>query len=78
MLSRSGAGKPCQPASIAAASQREASASPYSGKGQNSPQPSGPAQQQGFALQDAPELHPHRQAHNVGAGQEFVEAGQGP
>ena len=42
MLVRSGSGKPCQPASIAAASQREASASPYSGKGQNSPQPSGP------------------------------------
>ena len=53
MLVRSGAGKPCQPASMAAASQREASASPYSGKGQNSPQPSGPAEQQGFALQDA-------------------------
>ena len=39
---RSGAGKPCHPASMAAASQREASASPYSGNGQNSPQPAGP------------------------------------
>ncbi|MCY1218009.1 hypothetical protein D9M72_299420 [compost metagenome] len=40
---RSGGGNPCQPASTAEASQRDASASPYSGKGQNSPQPSGPS-----------------------------------
>ncbi|BAS10501.1 hypothetical protein AHiyo4_39230 [Arthrobacter sp. Hiyo4] len=39
---RTGEGKPCQLASMAAASQREASASAYSGNGQNSPQPSGP------------------------------------
>jgi hypothetical protein len=42
-LVRRGSGKPSQPASMAAASQREASASPYSGKGQNSPQPAGRA-----------------------------------
>ena len=39
---RTGSGQPCQPASIAAASQREDSWGPYSGKGENSAQPCGP------------------------------------
>ena len=39
---RTGSGQPTHPASMAAASQREASASSYSGNGANSPHPSGP------------------------------------
>ena len=39
---RTGSGQPCQPASIAAASQREDSWAPYSGNGENSAQPWGP------------------------------------
>src|SRR6185295_17156677 len=40
--SRRGAGQPAQAASTAAASQRAASASPYSTNGANSPHPAGP------------------------------------
>src|SRR5450759_1096880 len=39
---RKGSGQPSQEASIAAASQREDSASSYSGNGANSPHPCGP------------------------------------
>ncbi|MDI2020828.1 hypothetical protein PJL18_01339 [Paenarthrobacter nicotinovorans] len=42
IASRNASGNPSQPASKAAANQREDSSSSYSGKGQNSPQPSGP------------------------------------
>ena len=62
---------------MAAAGQREASGSPYSGKGTEFAPAQRPVEQQGLALQDAPELHAHRQAHNMGAGKEFIEAGQG-
>ena len=39
---RRGSGQPTHPASMAAANQREDSASSYSGNGENSPQPLGP------------------------------------
>ena len=41
--SRTGAGQPTVACSTAAASQAAASASPYSGNGQNSPHPAGPS-----------------------------------
>ena len=41
--SRTGAGQPTVACSTAVASQAAASSSPYSGNGQNSPQPAGPA-----------------------------------
>ena len=40
---RTGAGQPTAACSTAVASQAAASASPYSGKGQNSPHPAGPS-----------------------------------
>ena len=77
MRSRSGAGNPDQPASIAAVEPAGGLGVVILGEGTEFAPAQRPAEQQGLALQDAPELHAHRQAHNVGTGKEFIEAGQG-
>ncbi len=73
MLVRSGAGKPSQPASMAASEPAGGLHVAVFGEGAELGPAQRAIQQQGLALEDAAELHPHGQAHHMGAGEELVQ-----
>ena len=60
---------------MAAASHVAASASPYSGNGENSAQPSGAFEEERFAHVDATEPRRQRQCHDPRGVEELIQGG---
>ena len=73
MLVRSSSGKPCQPASMAAAKPAGGLGVGILGERSKLAPSQRAAEEQGFALQDPAELHAHGQNHHAGALQQVLE-----